>query len=93
MKFLFTSFFILNIVFLTAQIERADSIKAAKYSIYNLEVNTKYSDFGTTYMGKNKIVFSSSRKTPGVMKKVWKENNQPFLDLYIDDVAKSGEII
>jgi len=93
MKFLFTSFFILNIVLLTAQIERADSIKAATYSIYNLEANTKYSDFGTTYMGKDKIVFSSSRKTPGVMKKVWKENNQPFLDLYIGDVAESGEII
>lgn len=93
MKFLITTFFILNVFLLNAQIERADSIKAAKYSIQNLEVNTKYGDFGTTYMGKNKIVFSSSRKTPGIMNKVWKENNQPYLDLYIGDVTETGEIV
>jgi len=93
MKFLLTTLFILNMALLNAQIERADSIKAAEYSIINLEANTKYGDFGTTYMGKDKIVFSSSKKTPGVMKKVWKENNQPFLDLYIGDVSETGEIL
>ena len=93
MKFLITTFFILNVFLLNAQIERADSIKAAEYSIHNLEANTKYGDFGTTYMGKNKIVFSSSRKTPGIMNKVWKENNQPYLDLYIGDVTETGEIV
>jgi len=92
MKFLITAFCFLHIVVSSAQIERADSIKAAEYSVKNLSANTKYSDFGTTYMGKDKIVFSSSRKTAGVAKRLWKENNQPFLDLYIGDVAESGEI-
>ncbi len=92
MKFLITTFFILQILVLNAQIERADSIKAAEYSIKNLSANTKYSDFGTTYMGKDKIVFSSTRKGSGIKNKKWKDNDQPFLDLYIGSVTKSGEM-
>jgi hypothetical protein len=61
MRFLLTIFFVLHLLVLNAQIERADSIKAAEYSVKNLKANTKYQDFGSTYMGKNKIVFSSSR--------------------------------
>jgi len=87
-----TTFLILHILILNAQIERADSIKAAEYSVKNLKANTKYSDFGTTYMGKNKIVFSSTRKGRGISNKKWKDNDQPFLDLYIGDVTESGEI-
>ena len=92
MKFLLTIFFILTTATITAQIERADSINAAQYSVKNLKANTKYGDFGTTYMGKDKIVFSSSRKGFGLSSKKWKDNDQPFLDLYIGDVTKSGEI-
>lgn len=92
MKLWLTTFFMLIILALNAQIQRADSIKAAEYSVKNLKANTKYSDFGTTYMGKDKIVFSSSRKGPGISNKKWKNNDQPFLDLYIGDVTKSGEI-
>jgi len=92
MRFLITTFFILHIVVLYAQIERADSIKAAEYSVKNLKANTKYSDFGTTYMGKDKIVFSSTRKGKGIKNKKWKQNDQPFLDLYIGNVTKSGEV-
>lgn len=76
-----------------AQIERADSIKAAIYSIKNLKVNTKYQDFGSTFMGKDKVVFSSSRKTAGLSDRRWKKNNQPFLNLYIGDVTSNGDII
>ena len=92
MRFLLTSFFILHLFSLNAQIERADSIKAAEYSVKNLSANTKYSDFGTTYMGKDKIVFSSSRKKSGISNKKWKDNDQPFLDLYVGNVTESGEI-
>jgi outer membrane protein OmpA-like peptidoglycan-associated protein len=91
MKFLITIFLMLQAVVSTAQIERADSIKAAEYSIKNLRVNTRYSDFGTTYMGKDKIVFSSTRGH-GLTSKKWKQNDQPFLDLFIGDVTSSGEI-
>lgn len=91
MKFLLMSIFILCMMSVNAQIARADSIKSAEYSVRNIKANTKYSDFGTTYMGKNKIVFSSSREH-GIANKKWKQNNQPFLDLYIGDVTPSEEI-
>lgn len=93
MRSLIIVIFILNTVFSVAQIERADSIKAAEYSVKNLRVNTKYQDFGSTFMGKDKIVFSSSRRTAGISKRVWKENNQPYLNLFIGDLTKNGEIV
>ena len=93
MKFYFTLFFILHLFVTNAQIERADSIKAAEYSIKNLKANSSNSDFGTTFFGKDKIVFSSSRKATGVSKRKWDGNDQPFLDLYIGDVTSKGEII
>ena len=93
MKFLITTFFILHVLLLSAQIERADSIKSAEYSIKNLKANSKNSDFGTTFYGKNKIVFSSSRKIAGVSKRKWDGNDQPFLDLYIGDVTDKGDFV
>ncbi len=74
-----------------AQIERADSIMAAEYSIKSIEANTKYSDFGATFMG-DRLVFSSTRPKPGIARRVWRGNNQPFLDLYIGDLSSSGEV-
>ncbi len=75
----------------SAQIERADSIMAAAYSIKSINANTRYSDFGSTFMGE-KIVFSSTRKKPGISNRVWRGNKQPFLDLYVGDLTASGEI-
>lgn len=66
-------------------------LTAPSYSIKNLKANSKYSDFGTTFYGKNKIVFSSSREN-GISGKKWDGNGQPFLDLYIGDVKPDGEI-
>ncbi|MCK0132444.1 OmpA family protein [Flavobacteriaceae bacterium F08102] len=76
-----------------AQIARADSIKAATYIVRNLSANSKYQDFGTVFYGKDKVVFSSSRRSAGVANKIWKQNNQPFLDLYIGDLHANGEIV
>lgn len=87
---------LLFIVLITAsvqgQIQRADSIKAATYSIKNLDANSRYQDFGSTFMGKDKIIFSSSRKTSGIRNKIWDKNNQPFLNLYIGDLTSDGDI-
>lgn len=74
-----------------AQIERADSIMTAEYSIKSIDANTKYSDFGATFMG-DQLVFSSTRPKPGIARRVWRGNNQPFLDLYIGDLKSNGEI-
>lgn len=67
-------------------------LTAPNYRIKNLDANSNNSDFGTTFYGKSRIVFSSSRLT-GISNKKWDGNGQPFLDLYIGDVDDSGEII
>ena len=63
-----------------------------RYSIKDLDINNEYSNFGTSYYGKDKIIYASPRKASKIVKNVWKENDQPFLDLYIGDVAEDGEI-
>ena len=90
-RLLLSLLLLLNGLLLSAQIERADSIMAAEYSIKSIDANSKYSDFGSTFMGE-KIVFSSTRKKPGINNKVWRGNKQPFLDLYIGDLTSSGEV-
>jgi outer membrane protein OmpA-like peptidoglycan-associated protein len=66
-------------------------LEPATYSVKSLDANSENSDFGTTFYGKGKIVFSSSRKN-GISNKKWDGNDQPFLDLYIGDVHENGEI-
>ena len=66
-------------------------LTAAQYKVKSLEANSENGDFGTAFYGKDKIVFSSSRKN-GISNKTWEGNDQPFLDLYIGNVEKDGEI-
>jgi len=68
------------------------SAQEAKYSIKNVSVNTKYSDFGVSYFGENTVVFASARKDKNIRKRVWLINNQPFLELYKGTIGENGEI-
>ncbi|TVZ52875.1 OmpA family protein [Dokdonia sp. Hel_I_53] len=54
----------------------------SNYIIENIRsLNSRYSDFAPTeYEGS--LIFASSRDTGGVVKKIHKWNNEPFLDLY-----------
>ena len=65
---------------------------AGKYTIKNINVNTKYADFGTTYFGNDSIIFSSPTKK-SLIRNVWKPNEQPYLDLFIGVKGEEGEII
>ena len=66
---------------------------AGDYKVENLNSNSKNSDFGTTFYGENKIIFSSSRKDgSGLLKAKWKENKQPFLDLYEGTINSDGNV-
>ncbi len=66
---------------------------AGEYKVENLDINTKYQDFGTTFYGKDKVIFSSSRPKQGtILQTKWKENGQPFLDLYEGTINEDGTI-
>lgn len=61
------------------------------YQIKNLDVNTKYSDFGVSYYGGDAI-YASSKKADNKSKKNW-TNGQPYLELYRGAIDPTGEII
>lgn len=63
-----------------------------KYSIKNLIINNSYSNFGTTFYGTNKVVFSSPKKKSYIIRNIWNSNFQPFLDLYIGDIGEDGQL-
>jgi outer membrane protein OmpA-like peptidoglycan-associated protein len=63
-----------------------------KYTIKNLTLNNSYSNFGTTFYGADQVVFSSPKKKSFIIRNIWSPNYQPFLDLYIGDIAEDGHI-
>ena len=63
------------------------------YTILNLKINNKYSNFGTTFYGNNQVVYASPRNKSYIIRNVWKGNNQPFLDLFIGNISKNGQLI
>ncbi len=63
------------------------------YAIKNINVNTKYADFGTAYFGSDSIVFSSPRDKRSIVRNIWKPNEQPYLDLYVGVIDGGSEIV
>ncbi|RZJ60818.1 MAG: flagellar motor protein MotB, partial [Flavobacterium sp.] len=63
-----------------------DSLTAApsNYTVTNLASNTDKADFGTAFYG-NRIVYSSSKDTTKVTRKIYSWNDQPFLELFVAD--------
>ncbi len=62
-----------------------------RYKINVSDINSRFSDFGTSFYD-DKIVFSSSRDTFSTNKKISQWNKEPFLDLYqaeIDSTLKN----
>ncbi len=64
-----------------------------EYTVQNVEINTKNSDFGTAFYGKGKVVFAAPKAGPMITKKVWADNSQPFLDLFVGEINEKGEIV
>lgn len=58
------------------------SQKKSLFEINNLEINSKYSDFGATFYG-DKLVYSSSKEIATIDKKKYSWNNQSYLTLYV----------
>lgn len=62
------------------------------YSIKNLASNSKNADYGVSFLNDSSVVFSSSRGSRLLGKRVWKGNNQPYLDIYTGELDSEGEI-
>ena len=61
------------------------AINEAEYKIKNLDINTQFQDFGTSYY-KNQIVFASTRELTKYSKRIWNWNEMRFLELFVADL-------
>jgi outer membrane protein OmpA-like peptidoglycan-associated protein len=65
----------------------------AKYTIKNIKVNSKYSDFGTSYFGPNRIYFASNKENISSSKLSFSTTYEaPNYDLFKGLVNSTGEI-
>lgn len=60
-----------------------------QFYLTNLSINTKLADFGTAFY-KGQVVFASSRDTMNFHTRVYKWNEQPYLDLFLADTVNKG---
>ena len=64
---------------------------SGRYKIENAGINTKYSDYGTAFMG-TKVVFSSARDTGNFSKRIHTWTGQYFTNLYDSPIAEDGSL-
>lgn len=56
-----------------------------RFTVRSVGINTPYSDFGTCWLGTDKVLFSSSRNLTTIVERRAAWNDQPFLDLFTAD--------
>ncbi len=82
-------------LFLSSPVISAQLI-GAEYSIKSVSANTKYSDYGATFFGPNRVVFASNAKESKMLKGRMKKNKSPDelpkFDLYTGYLSNNGEI-
>ena len=64
---------------------------SGRYKIENAGINTKYSDYGTAFMG-TKVIFSSARDTGNFSKRIHTWTGQYFTNLYGAAMAEDGSL-
>lgn len=68
--------------------------KKVQYTVKHLdECNNKLSNFGTTFYGEKQVIYASPKKGTPMIKRNWTPNEQPFLQLFIADIAEDGELV
>ena len=65
--------------------------KGKKFNIQNLNINSEYSDFGST-MFNNKLYFVSA-KEPGFLEKPYSWSNEGFLNIYSSHINENGSYL
>ena len=81
------------LMFSVAFVYAQTTTNPGEYTIKNLEINTKNSDFGTTFLGKDRVIFAAPSDETKIVRKTWKENGQQFLDLYTGIITDDRQVI
>jgi outer membrane protein OmpA-like peptidoglycan-associated protein len=64
---------------------------SGRYKIENAGINSKYSDYGSSYMG-TKVIFTSARDTGNFSKRIHTWTGQYFTNLYSANLAEDGSL-
>ena len=64
--------------------------QSGRYDIKAVEINTPASDFGTAYLGNDKVIYASAKDTGVIFKRKHSWNDKSFLKLYSADVTVDG---
>lgn len=64
---------------------------SGRYKIENAGINSKYSDYGTAFMG-TKVIFSSARDTGNFSKRIHTWTGEYFTNLYSSAMAEDGSL-
>lgn len=62
-----------------------------RYQISNISINSENQDFGPSYWN-DKLVFASSTRELGPIKKNYSWNGKPYLDIYVADIDKNNNL-
>ncbi len=89
----------IGISFLTKEVKSAEVVldeilnSEKQFDAKNLDINTKYSDFGATIIDSSHVIYASAKESKEGKGKKYQWNNQPFLDLYEAHLnLKEGEL-
>ena len=68
--------------------------QSGRYDVYNLAINSPFTDYGGAFYGEEYIVFSSTRDTLITRKEIHQWNNEAFLELFKANYDKNtGELL
>ncbi|WP_431242063.1 OmpA family protein [Flavobacterium sp. P21] len=74
------------------EIKLMEGIKkqSGRYTFKPVEINTPFSDFGGTFYGADKVIYSSAKDTGVIIKRKHSWNEKSFLKLYTADITTDG---
>ncbi|MDX6192112.1 OmpA family protein [Flavobacterium sp. Fl-318] len=64
---------------------------SGRFEIADAGINSKYSDYGSSFLD-NKLIFASARDTGGVVKEKFKWTNKSFTNLYAAELLADGSM-
>ena len=67
---------------------KSDSLR---YRIQSVDINSSYSDMAPAFMG-DKLVFTSARDSSLIIRRRYRWNNSPYLELYSADIDPEGKL-
>jgi len=64
--------------------------QSGRYNVKVVDLNTPFSDFGTAYLDKSKVIYASAKDTGVIIKRKHSWNDKSFLKLYEADITVDG---